>query len=481
MTVVHKDSLIDLTFVGMVYLILLGCFASITVTFAAESTPDAAEIDPLPLDATPQGSHLLTQDRPYQVVTWQVDGARRTNLQWLQEYLNLEFPASITRSELARLEAKIHNTEAFSYVRVRLQQVMGHPGQYRLDISLVEKWTTIPVVRGAFGGGTPLVVVGVYDVHTFGKLWTVGAEGRKYGNAPWGGVVWAKAPRWLQGKHEIGLELWKDNRIRDVFDPQDKAVGRFDSRSSMLRTYFTMPLAAADMRQKSRVWQAGLDLKIRAQEPALFTPEKGSSISLPPQDIVLPSKRAYSTAVQGKLILDDINISELNMEGLRFIAAAGPLWDEGHQFTSSELEAFYFVSMGSDWNLGLHGLVGSTNARSLQNLYFLGGFESIRGIPDGVLYGNQAAYTNLELRKIQARFSHLVIQSLAFIDSGTAAFQPDKLRDNLRTSAGIGVRLAIPQVHRLVFRIDYAWSLDNPGVRGFAIGMNQFFQPYKPL
>jgi hypothetical protein len=48
------------------------------------------------------------------------------------------------------------------------------------DLNWNEKWTTIPVIRGAFGGGTPLLVAGLYDIHSFGSLWTLGAEARKY-------------------------------------------------------------------------------------------------------------------------------------------------------------------------------------------------------------------------------------------------------------------------------------------------------------
>jgi hypothetical protein len=33
----------------------------------------------------------------------------------------------------------------------------------------------------------------------------------------------------------------------------------------------------------------------------------------------------------------------------------------------------------------------------------------------------------------------------------------------------------------MIFRIDYAWAVDGSGARGIAAGMNQFFDPYKPL
>jgi hypothetical protein len=50
-----------------------------------------------------------------------------------------------------------------------------------------------------------------------------------------------------------------------------------------------------------------------------------------------------------------------------------------------------------------------------------------------------------------------------------------------RISAGGGLRIAIPQVNRLMLRLDYALSLDRPHQHGLNFGMNQFFQPHKPL
>ena len=55
------------------------------------------------------------------------------------------------------------------------------PGLCDLAIDVTEKWTTIPVARAVYGGGTPLYVLGSYDTHVAGKLYALGAEMRRYG------------------------------------------------------------------------------------------------------------------------------------------------------------------------------------------------------------------------------------------------------------------------------------------------------------
>ena len=52
---------------------------------------------------------------------------------------------------------------------------------------------------------------------------------------------------------------------------------------------------------------------------------------------------------------------------------------------------------------------------------------------------------------------------------------------NLQAAAGLGIRIAIPYVHRLMLRIDYAWGLAKQKTHGISMGLNQFFQAYSPL
>ena len=70
--------------------------------------------------------------------------------------------------------------------------------------------------------------------------------------------------------------------------------------------------------------------------------------------------------------------------------------------------------------------------------------------------------------------------SCSFFDFGKAAFNYEDLKKEPRKSFGFGLRIASPIVHRLMFRLDYGMSLDGE-FTGVSLGLNQYFQPYRPL
>jgi outer membrane protein assembly factor BamA len=176
-----------------------------------------------------------------------------------------------------------------------------------------------------------------------------------------------------------------------------------------------------------------------------------------------------------------LEVAQLNMNGWRFAVATGPSLSEQKPHGSFEQELFWYKLWDNEWNFGIHEWLGYTDDRRYQSLYFLGGFDSIRGIPDGTIFGNKAFYTNVELRKILYRAYYTWIQGAVYVDHGSAAYDSGDWWDKDRMSAGLGIRIAVPQVHRLMLRVDYAWSLDSSGSSSISAGLNQFFDPYKPL
>ena len=114
-------------------------------------------------------------------------------------------------------------------------------------------------------------------------------------------------------------------------------------------------------------------------------------------------------------------------------------------------------------------------------IIFLGGLDSVRGVPDGAIYGNHATYTNLEVRHLSYKWRYAWLQTVGFIDAGGAGTSWNKLNDVARTALGVGFRISIPQVYRLSFRFDYAWSIDGSNSKGITAGLNELFQPYPPL
>ncbi len=422
--------------------------------------------------STPISSVAFAYEK-HRVVAVKIVGHHRTDDDWLFRYLDLKLPTEMGASDLEAVQSKIMTTQVYTEAKLTLDPVLDTE-DYVLKIELGEKWTTIPVVRGSYGGGTPLRVVGIYDTHSFGRLWTLGAEARKYGQAPWGGVAWAKAPRLLGGNHVFGFEAWRQYRERSIYDRKDRELGHYRSDWSLFRTLYMIPITAGGR------LKFGLDIRLRKEDPSEFVASEGAPSS-GPKSIRQSTAESRQTAVMPRFVYDSIEINHLNHKGWRVLGYGGPLFEKGNTASLVEGEIFYYRLFGNNLNYAFHLKVGQTTTDSLESQYFLGGLESVRGIPDGAIYGTRASYTNVELRHISLKSKYLWLQSVAFLDAGGAGVDWENHRRSYRSSAGVGLRFSIPQVYRLVFRFDYAWSLDEPGTSGLSAGMNQFFQPYKPL
>jgi hypothetical protein len=417
-------------------------------------------------------SAAFAQGGTFHIQQVDIKGLGRTNVNWLMEYAGLQCPCDLSGADIDTLKTRLLTTQVFQDVSVQVKESEQQPAAYKLEIEAREKWTVIPVIRGAFGGGTPLVVVGIYDTHAFGSLWTVGAESRTFGSAPTGGVLWIRAPRWQTGRHYLNLELWRDNRIRSVYDRKDQEVARIYGSATAVIAEALVPLSS----NPRSPWQAGLRVNLRQQHELEWQTQKtaqgADDFDLRP----INQKRLLA-----RLVYDDMAVLQQNLQGLRVLLNAGPTWSEEKNQASLEQELFWYGLWDEDWNLAFHEWLGLSDDRSYQSLFFLGGFDSVRGLPDGVMYGNKAVYGNLELRKIFHRSRYVWWQAATYIDYGAAGYALSDWKQNDRASAGLGLRLAVPQVNRLVFRVDYAWSLAEPNTSSISVGMNQFIDPYRPL
>jgi outer membrane protein assembly factor BamA len=198
-----------------------------------------------------------------------------------------------------------------------------------------------------------------------------------------------------------------------------------------------------------------------------------------PHDVTLGEKSGYGGLFAPMMAFDNMRVEGLSSHGLKFKLSSGLSKSMGRSGGFSELEAFGFYALSTDFNFASHLYGATTSQNSVGSLYYLGGFDSVRGLPDGIKYGNKILYGNFEARIIAARFHYAHIQPVVFYDSGSAWMNDhDPLRGR-ETSVGAGVRIAIPQIYRFVVRVDYGKSVGSTRSQGLSIGLNQFFQPYK--
>lgn len=441
---------------------ILTCSLAFSPKVLAESKTETPGLDFLKLLSPSQ------VESKYKIEEVRVIGLEFTKEKWIFDYLGLKVPGDYTQSQIDSLKTKLFTTNVFFDVKFR---VLDEGDRATLEIKVEERWTMIPVVRFALGGGTPLTVLGFYDSHAFGRLWTLGVENRRYGDAPGSWVFWANAPRWLQGDHLLGFEVWKLNGIRSAYDRDDVEVGRVETFTEFLRTRFLAPLPWS----RSTRWQIGIEMKVRNDKGSKFR-DRGQ---LYLGDIDVSSGR--TNQIFPTIIYDNVSISNLHFDGVRILAYAGALNYEKKTLVKFQTEGFYFKLFPNEYNLAFHHLLGKSQSSSPHDLYFLGGFDSVRGLPDGVMYGQSAGYLNTEVRKIMMRTKYLWLQGVGFVDQGGAGKTWSGVKENWRSAAGIGLRFAVPKIYRMIFRFDYAWSLDKPGTQGVSLGMNHFFQPYRPL
>ena len=426
----------------------------------------------------------------YEIIALELTGLHRTNREWLKSYIDITFPARLTRDDAKRFQRRLLTTAVFSQVRVLFVPVQGQTDKYHLHIDVVERWTMIPVIRAVYGGGTPLRVFGLYDIHVLGRLLTVGGEGQKYGDAPTGSVFYIKSPRHDAGRYFLASEFWREYRRRPVYTAANRAqrkvrdVGVLSTNVSMGRMIFLRP-AVYELAASSN-WRIGGELMwFQERSPVYESIANRSEDGVP--DIARPGQDSRTIRMLPTLMYDDIDLNILDYDGLRVTAKIGPspvTYDDNatkwHSF--SELELFWFKLLPSHWNLGLRAVAGGSSYDSVRNQYFLGGLDTVRGFPDGLMHGSHASFINLELRHLTWKpTAYTWIQSVGFCDYGAAGYAWHQLGLNPHAACGVGARLAVPQVNRLIFRLDYAWAVDGSGYQGIAAGMNQFFDPFKPL
>lgn len=410
----------------------------------------------------------------HRVSNIEFNGAKRTDKAWLSTFLKVDLPQELTKTDISRLLVKLQNTALFKEIDYELRRNPDNDG-YTLVFHLEEKWTTIPVVRGVFGGGTPLRVVGAYDINLLGQNKVLGGEFRKYGDAPTGGVAYYRDPHALSGKAFIGAEVWQNHRIRDFYSEENHHYGSAQLNTKELKLRFLQQNSGTTLLDGSLKY--GLELKHMMSAKAQFTPSAGDDA---PAEVQFGDSYTSQLNLLPTIQYDNIKLSNLNLHGVRSIAKAG-LMKRDKNRSLMEFEFFGYNLFSPNTNAAFHLFYGQHQSQEVENLYYLGGFDSIRGLPDGALIGRRAVYANVELRHTLKTWKYLWLQPTVFSDAGNAKMQGPLFDGNHRSSSGVGIRLSIPQIHRMVFRFDYAWSTDGSNTQGLNIGMNQFFQPYRPL
>jgi len=306
------------------------------------------------------------------IVELKLTGLSRTSESWLRSYLGLNLPERLTRPDIIRLQRRLQTTGIFSDVRVAVEAKSDRLDDFLLWIQVSEKWTTIPVLRGDYGGGTPLTVVGVYDINALGRLLTVGGEMRKYGDAPPGFVIFGRDPRNSGGRNFFGAEYWREIRVRQFYDEQGTETGLLETDSTLARFIASTPFTRDFTSTATFAWRYGLDLEFFNDKSPLFKPDPDySGVELAPPNMDL-SKSKKQTRLLATLVYDDVDINQIEMEGLRTKFRLGPNISGGRNYSLAEFDGFYFHMAPFGINVANHLFLGQATLNAPSTQYFLG-------------------------------------------------------------------------------------------------------------
>jgi len=78
----------------------------------------------------------VKSERTYRIISLVVDGANRTDVGWLTDYLDLDLPTELSDSEIIRIRAKLMTTEVFQRVDAEARLATFSGTDYVLAISL---------------------------------------------------------------------------------------------------------------------------------------------------------------------------------------------------------------------------------------------------------------------------------------------------------------------------------------------------------
>jgi outer membrane protein assembly factor BamA len=118
---------------------------------------------------------------------------------------------------------RVRNTNLFTRVDIDVTEKLS---AYHIHLTVVERWTLIPIFKVGGGGGVSFFTIGLYDPHIFGRNVEVGVQYESLGGAP-SQVVWFRKPRLFGKRLRVGGDAWNVTRNRLIYDQNRNEIGGF--------------------------------------------------------------------------------------------------------------------------------------------------------------------------------------------------------------------------------------------------------------
>jgi hypothetical protein len=344
---------------------------------------------------------------------------------------------------------RLWNMSLFSRVNAR---VITDGERKIAKLDLEERFTLNPLFKYAItkkaGGDTVWWLrVGLSDNNLFGRFIEFGAQYERFGSFN-GGQFWLKQPR-LFDRRLIGLfQIERLARPRPGF-VVFRALARFEVSGEVHdRLAF---LGRTDFIADS------------------FQPP----VSDEPPTVPRSNQGALLTAGVrfGRVDLDRLRHKRWQLQiqptlGLTNDAA-------GRTFGQVWSEFLWFLPFGSRGTVALRVQGAAMTHAGLQNRYYIGGLDLVRGLPDNAIRTNAFGLGNFEVRFIAFDSMLLALVPTLFVD-GVIAAGDDGGPMRSEATAGGGCRFLIPRLVATGMRVDVAVPLRGGGPQA-SVGVYQFF------
>jgi hypothetical protein len=421
-----------------------------------------------------------------------VDGLISTERHVIDRELRFEEGQIASIAQIEDSMARLRNTGLFRSVNYQLiarplKELEGEAplkparAQSRIvRIVVDERWTLLPAFLFAQGGDLTSLNIALYDTNVAGKYFELGVEYGRLGYTEdfWSGggaansfVAWARKPRFLDTYWWVSADVWSVKRLRSLYDKDGGIEGGFLLDRVLLR-------ARAEYEIERQFW-AGFGLEYMGDEfsEQFISEERRAAQRANFGGLPDPGRavRLSGVARIGRVNQDVYQIDGWRVSGT--LAHSDPLWGATYRFTQLGAEALWYKSIPWRGNIAARLRVDVGDATQIQHLYYIGGLSEVRGYADSRFRGRNAWVGNLEYRVAPFVADWVVLQGIGFLDAGGVSSNPTKLTSSLdAAAAGVGLRLIVPKIYRLVMRFDYAFPLvagDNSS--GFSFGAQQFF------
>ncbi len=420
----------------------------------------------LAISAEPPGITTPITREVWRVNAIEIQGLDRTKRFVVERELTFRAGGLVTLSQLEESVQRLRNIGLFRVADYTLvpRNVTG----IEVDVVIVvdERWTTLPFFSISAGGDLFSLLAGIYDVNIFGRYLEAGGSYRRLGDTN-SFLLWLHDPRFLNERQFVGAQFWWSSRIRYLYDKSGEPEGGYlrERRSIVLLTD----------REISR------DLSIGG---GLILQHDRFSYDLVQDDIA--QKQRVTGLPQGQehgvlnlsVAVGHIDQDSYLREGVRLtqtFGASNQLWGSSESYVASGTQLLAFKRFAGKQNIGLRFGVGMTSAEHIENQFFLGGLDTVRGFFDSRFRGPFYWFLNSEYRVPSLDHRWIVLHHVLFFDAAGVSDRASQLWDADGTSAGIGLRIISPKIYQFVARIDYAIPLSGTGTTPISFGVQQFF------